>query len=74
MVGTALKNQLVSILEDAYMSPLKNEYTGYNTKTTLELVTHMYSRYAQISDTEMLENDENLHYRYNAEEPPEYLI
>ena len=66
MVDTTLKNHLVSVFEDAYLSTLKNTYTGYATNTTLELITHLYYHYARISSTEMLDDDKNLRSSYNV--------
>ena len=69
MVDTSLKNQLVSVFEDPYLSTLKNAYTGYATKTTLELVQNLYLHYACISATDMSKSDEWLRSPYNAEDP-----
>ena len=60
MAGTVLKNQFISIFEDPYLSTLKNPYTGYATKTTMELVQKIYLHYARISDTEMSGKDERI--------------
>ena len=42
VVYTTLKNQLVAVFEDAYLSPLNNLYTGYAGNTTLSLITYLY--------------------------------
>ena len=73
MVGTALKNHLASSFDDPYLSTLENGYMGYATKTTLELIKHLYSHYAHISATYMSDNYERLLSPYNAEEPFEGL-
>ena len=41
-VDTALKNQLVSSFHDPYLSTLKKLYTGYATKTKMDLIQHLY--------------------------------
>ena len=43
VVDTTLKNQLVFAFDDPYLSTLKNTYTRYAMKTTLELIQHLYS-------------------------------
>ena len=48
----------MSVFKDSYLSPLMNVYTGYTTKITLELLTHMYTNYACIATTYMGENYE----------------
>ena len=60
MVDTALKDQLVSDLNNPYLSTLKNSYTWYVTKTTLDLIHHIYSHYACISATYISANDEKI--------------
>ena len=48
VVDIAFKNQLVSVFKGAYLSPLNNSYTGYATKTTLALLTHLYENYTHL--------------------------
>ena len=74
MVNTDLKNQLVSVFNDPYLSMLKIVYTGYSFKKTLDHIQHLYSHYARISRTDMSYNDENICSPYNAEEPLKGLI
>ena len=50
-VNTALKNQLLAVFNDPYLAMLKNEYTGYETRSTMELIKHLYKHYARISST-----------------------
>ena len=40
----------------------------------MDLLTHLYKDYANISPSGMAENDERLRAAYNAEEPLESLI
>ena len=65
-VYTSLKIQPVSFFKGTCMSPLKNSYIGYDTKSTLVLITHLYANYALISTTDMVANDKRLIYPYNA--------
>ena len=68
MVITTFKSQFVSVFEDAYLEMLRNAYTRYASKTTLNIITHIYTHYTRISVTDMLANDKKLLSRYNAKE------
>ena len=74
MVDTSIKNQIVSVFKDTYLSMLKSAYTWYATKTPLSLTTHLYSQYVCIPATDMFVNDKNIRYHYNAEEPLKGII
>ena len=56
------------------MAILKNGYTGYDTRSKMDLLTHLYKNYARISSSDMAANDERLRTSYNAEETIESLI
>ena len=58
--GTSLKNQLISVFQDVYLSTLKKLDTGYVTKSTLAILMHLYYNYARISATDMAANNERL--------------
>ena len=73
-VDTALKNQLVSSFDNPYISMMKNAYTGCAIKTTMELIQHLYKNYAQISATDIAENNKRLRAPYNAEDLIESLV
>ena len=70
----ALKNQLLAVFDDPYLFKLKNEYTGYATSSTMDLIKHLYEHYAFISPSNMVVNDERLRVSYNAEDPLESII
>ena len=74
MVKTALKNQLVSVFEGSYLYNLKNLYTGYATKITLALLTHLYTNYACISATYVAASNKNILSQYKLEDPLEGII
>ena len=65
---------LVSMFEDAYLSMLKNAHTGYATKSTLDLIRHLYLHCCRISATYMSVNEENLCFLYNMEDPLQGVI
>ena len=74
IINTALKIQIILSFDDPYLSTLKNAYTGYDTKSTMELITHLYNKYAWNSTKEMATNREIISTTYNMEEPLESLI
>ena len=41
-VDSFLKNQLLAVFNDPYLSTLNNWYTRYDTRSTLDLLTHLY--------------------------------
>ena len=73
-VDSALKNQLLTDFDNPYLATLKNESTGYTTRSTMDLLNHLYQHCAHISSTNMAENDKRVRASYNAEEPLGILI
>ena len=55
-----LKNQLLAVFDDPYLSTLKNEYTGYATRSTMDIITHLYEHYTRISLSDMAANNDIL--------------
>ena len=53
---------------------MRNTYIRYATKTTLEILTHLYSNCTRISITDMVANDYKLRYPYNKEETLKSII
>ena len=53
---------------------LKNGYTGYATRLTMDLLTYHYENYACLSLSDMAANNERLRASYNAEKPLKSLI
>ena len=60
IVDTDLNNQIVSFFNKPYISTLKNAYTGYAKKLTMELITYLYDNYTRIPVTDMAENYERI--------------
>ena len=44
------------VIYNPYLSTLNNGYTGYATRSTMELLTHIYKNYARISPSDMAAN------------------
>ena len=65
---------MLAVFEDPYLFTMKNEYTGYATRSTMDLIKHLYKHYSHIFLSYMAENYEITQVSYNAEEPLESLI
>ena len=72
-LDAALKNHLIVVFNDPYMYTLKNRYTIYATRSKMDLLTHLYEKYACISPSDMMANDKRIRASYNAEDPLERL-
>ena len=72
-VNSALKNQMLAVFDNFYLLTLNNKYTGYATRSTMEIIAYLYEKYACISSTDMAENYERLRLSYNTEELLESL-
>ena len=59
-LNSALKNQLLVVFDDPYLSTLNNRYTGYATRLTIDLLTYLYEKYSRIYPLYMVGNDERL--------------
>ena len=47
-VKSALRKQLTNFVEHKYIKQLKRPYTGYKTLTVLQILDHLFDKYAQI--------------------------
>jgi hypothetical protein len=54
---TALKNQILNSVDDKYVSKLKHPRTKYATVTPLELLTHLWTTYGTIDQSDQTANE-----------------
>ena len=66
-MDTSLKDQLLPVFQYTYLSSSNNMYKWYATKSTLELLTHIYASCAHISAAYIGTNNKKLWFPYNAE-------
>ena len=59
-VDSALKNQLLAVFDYPYLSTPKKNYTGFATRSTMDLIKHLNDHYAHISMLDMVEKYERL--------------
>ena len=49
---------MLAVFDDLYLATFKNGYTGYATRSTMDLLIHLYKNYARISPSDIATNDE----------------
>ena len=55
--GTALKNQILNAAGNKYTSKLKHPCTKYATVTPLKLLTHLWTTYGTIDQSDQSANE-----------------
>ena len=70
----ALKQLLLGAVDDMYVSSLRNQYTGYTSVSTMNIITHLYDTYGQISDLDIDENERKMKQRYDPNQPIDVLF
>jgi hypothetical protein len=70
----ALKQQLLATVNEMYYKALRNRITGYASITTLQLLTHLYAVYGNITPSDLADNDAQLKSPYDPAQPIETLF
>mmetsp|Transcript_6798 Transcript_6798/g.12794 ORF Transcript_6798/g.12794 Transcript_6798/m.12794 type:complete len:345 (-) Transcript_6798:984-2018(-) len=70
---TALKNLLISSVDEQFIKSLHNRNTGYVTSSTWDILNFLYRNYGNITPAQLLENTAKLTEPYNPAEPIENL-
>ena len=73
-VSQALKRQIIEAVDDMYLRALRNRHTGYAAVTPLQLLTHLYRTYGQITPMDLDANDERFKRPFDPAQPFETLI
>ena len=68
-VGKALKKQLLEAVDDVYFRSLRSNLYGYANVTVLDLLTHLYTTYGNITPHELQENDKRMRQQYDVAQP-----
>ena len=68
-VDVFLKQQLLTSIDDKYVKVHKNRNTGYARVTTRTLIEHLLPRYGQITPDELINNEERMKYKWDADTP-----
>ena len=56
----AIKVLLMSAIDETYICVLQDRYVGYANVTTLEMLTHLYTKYARITPNKFQENNKKM--------------
>ena len=70
----ALWQMIIAASNEMFIRSLRRRYVGYGTTTTCTILDHLYATYANISSTDMKDNDTKLRAPYDANFPIEALI
>ena len=73
-IDKALKKILLGAIDEIYIHFLRNKYLGYQNHTTQDILNHMYTTYANISSTDLRNNDKVMKTAYNTNQSIEVLI
>ena len=69
----ALKQQLLGCVDDMFVNALSDPHVGYANVSTLDLLTHLYTSYARITDGDLEDNKEIMGAAYDVNLPVETL-
>ena len=70
----ALKQQLLGAVDDMFVSALADPHMGYANTTTLQILTHLYATYAQITDCDIEDNKKAMAAAYDLNLPIKTLF
>ena len=67
----ALKQLLLGAVDDMFVRSLRNRHIGYANVTTLQILTHLYTTYAQIKPSDLDANHDRMKAPYDCNLPIE---
>ena len=73
-VSKAILQLTTSAFEPKYLRHLYNPYTGYNNTTPLEVFQHLFHTYGNITELELIENEQKMKTTWNQDEPIETVF
>ena len=73
-VDEALKNQIVVVVEQVFLSTLVDYLTGFIHVSALTMLQHLFSSYGAIYEIDLEENSVKMMVPYNPAEPLSQLI
>ena len=69
-----LKSLLIAAVNETYIRSLHDKYIGYANITTLQMLMHLYSAYAKITEGDIEDNEKCMHADYDVNQLIEVLI
>ena len=73
-VSTALKNQLLSAVDDIYVHALRDRHVGYMNQTIRNILTHLFNNYGNITQLELEDNDTKMRTLWDPNSPFDCLV
>ena len=73
-VNTALKNQLLSALDDIYIRALKDHHVGYMNQSIRAILQHLFDNYGNITPLELEDNDTKMRATWDPNSPFDCLV
>ena len=73
-VSTALKNQLLSAVEDIYVRALRDRHVGYMNQSIRNLLTHLFDKYGNITQLKVEDNDTKMSALWDPNSPFNCLV
>eukprot|EP00957_Ditylum_brightwellii_P185348 14113206-Ditylum_brightwellii.AAC.1 len=71
---TALKNQLLTAVNDIYLAAIKQEHIGYTNCSCGDMLTHLFNTYGTITSTMLRTSAEKMRTPYNPAAPIEEMF
>ena len=68
-----LRNMIITNVEDKYICALANDITSYNQVSPLQLLTHLWTTYGQITEADLSTNESRMYADWNPPTPIETL-
>eukprot|EP00957_Ditylum_brightwellii_P166827 12697950-Ditylum_brightwellii.AAC.1 len=66
---TALKNQLITKVDDMYLAAIKEDHIGYTNRSCGDMLGHLYNTHGQITSTMLRTSSEKMRTLYNPTAP-----
>jgi len=64
-VSTTLRNMIVNSIDEKYISALCHPITRFNTRTTLDIMQHIWNTYGKITTSDLTANEESMYASWN---------
>jgi hypothetical protein len=73
-VTNALRKQILVAVEETYLSPLKDDHTGYSGATLQAMLEHLFTAYVVIQEHDLVLNEARLMESWDGFSPFETVI
>ena len=73
-VNTALKNQLLTTIDDIYVHALKDRHVGYMNQSICTILQHLFDNFGHITPLELEDNDTKMRTTSDPNSPFDCLI